>query len=415
MAVICLGALALRLAFALFADRSDLGFNDQFFYHDMARGLARGEGYTIFGDPTLRWPPAFPFLISLVYRVGGVDTTLSFLLNAVLSTSVVAATHWAVRPLISRRAALTAAGAVAVLPGQWLFAGTILTEPLSALQILVVLGLAVRYEPNMRIAAVLGLLVGAAALTRGEGALLGLVVLVAWLPRVPWRRLVPLVGATAVVSVLVITPWIVRNSSVAGERTGLSLNFAETLFAGHNPRADGGATYATSAELAPSTDAAVGPERELATAALLQDLAVTWARENPGQVAALVPNKLLHLLEGDANVISIWIEAGETSALGGLRTPLEVLADVTWYTLLAGFIITLALRRSVLRQRWVPAALLLPTLALALYGVVLYGNFRYRIPYQPVLVLVMAAAWFPRTTATGYDATIPAESASPAR
>jgi len=396
LAAICVGALALRVAFALYADRTDLGFNDQFLYHHMAEGLANGDGYQTFGEATLRWPPAFAFIISLVYRVVGVDTTYAFLLNAVLSTAVVATTHWAVRPQIGRRAALMAAGVVALLPGQWLFAGTILTEPLSALQILLVLGVAVRYQPSLRSATVLGLLVGGAALTRGEGALLGLLVIVAWIPRLPWRRLVPLVAATGAVSLLVIAPWIVRNSSVAGERTGLSLNFAETLFAGHNPRADGGATYATTEELLPAADTPFGPERELANAALLQDLAVTWARENPGAVVALVPKKLLHLAEGDGNVVSIWIEGSQAPVLGGLRTPLEVLADVTWYALLAAFAVTLVAKRQVLRQPWVPAALLLPAISLVLYGVILYGNFRYRVPYEPLLVLVVAAAWLSR-------------------
>lgn len=395
--ILAVGA-ALRFGFAAFADRSDLGFNDQFLYHHMADGLADGHGYQVFGEPTLRWPPAYPFLLSLVYRVGGTDATLALLLNAALSTLVVAATHWSVRPLIGARAALTAAGVVALLPGQWLFAGTVLSEPLSTLQLLVVLGLASRHRPSPPVAALLGALIGVAALTRGEGALLGLVVLVAWWPAVPWRRLVAPLAVAAGVAVLVVTPWVVRNSRIAGEPTGLSLNVAETLYAGHNPEADGGATYATAEVLEPAADEPFGPERELANAELLQDLALTWAREHPREELVLIPKRLAHLVEGDGNVVSIWIEAGDGDGLGAARTPLEVLADVTWYALLAGFAVTLVVRREVFRAAWVRAALTLPALSLVLYGVVLYGNFRYRIPYQPELVLVTAAAWLSRAS-----------------
>lgn len=395
LAALVAGGLVIRVAFALLADRTDLGFNDQFLYHHMAEGLARGDGYQIFGEPTLRWPPAYPFLLSLVYRGTSADPTGAFLLNAVLSTLAIPLVHWCARPFVSRRAALTAAAIVALLPGQWLFAGTVLTEPLAAIQILLVVGLVVRNAPRVKVAVLLGVVIGCSALTRGEGALLGLVVVVGWWSQVPWRRLVAPVAVVAGVALLVITPWIIRNSGLAGERTGLSLNVAETLYSGHNPTADGGATYATTEVLLPAARTPPGPERELANAALLQDLAVQWAREHPRQELALIPRKIVHLAAGDGNVISIWIEAPEQPVLGSARGPLEVLADVTWYALLGTLLVTLVVRRRHLRAPWVRAALVLPAVSLVLYGVVLYGNFRYRIPYEPLLVLVTCAGWWP--------------------
>lgn len=397
LAAVAAAGLLIRVAFALYADRSDLGFNDQFLYHHMAEGLARGDGYQIFGEATLRWPPAYPFLLSLVYRATSADPTSALLLNVVLSTLAIPLVHWCARPFVSRRAALTAATLVAMLPGQWLFAGTVLTEPLATVQILLVVGLAVRNAPGLKVAVALGLVIGLSALTRGEGALLGLVVVVGWWGRVPWRRLVAGVGAVAGVAILVITPWIVRNSHLAGQRTGLSLNVAETLYAGHNPDADGGATYASREVLLPAADTPPGAPRELANAELLEDLAITWAREHPREELELIPRKLLHLAEGDANVISIWIEGSEEPVLGRARAPLEVAADVGWYALLGAFTVTVVLRWRHLRGAWVRAALVLPALSLVLYGVVLYGNFRYRIPYEPLLVLVTCAGWWPAT------------------
>lgn len=395
LAAIAVGALAVRVAFALLTDRADLGFNDQFVYHHLADGLSRGIGYAFFDEPTLRWPPAFPFLLSLVYRVAGVDITAALLLNALLSALAVPLVHWCARPVVGRRAALAAAAVVALLPGQWMLAGTILSEPLATVQILLVVGLVVRHRPGPAVAAVLGLLIGWASLTRGEGPLLGLVVIVGWWPHLPRRRMVGSVALTAALAVAVITPWIVRNSQLAGRPTGVSINSAETLYAGHNPKADGGATYADSEVLAPIGSRPFGVEREIAQADLLQRLAVDWAKAHPGEELLLVPKRLVHLAEGDGNLISVWIEASAEPVLGRARGPLEVLADVTWYVLAAALATTLVVRRSVLGQPWARVALLLPALSLVLYGVLLYGNFRYRLPYEPLLVLVVATAWLP--------------------
>jgi 4-amino-4-deoxy-L-arabinose transferase-like glycosyltransferase len=409
LAALTLAGLALRLALVALADRTGLGFNDQFAYHHMADGLVQGNGYQLFGEPTLRWPPAYPFLVSLVYRATHVDPTMAFLANAVLSTLAIPLVHWCARPHAGRRAALAAAAVVTVLPGQWLFAGTVLTEPLATVQILLVVGLVLRYVPSVPVALLLGLVIGASALTRGEGALLGLVVVVGWGSRLPWRRVVPAVALTAVVSLVVIAPWIARNSALAGEPTGLSLNIAETLYSGHNPEADGGPSYATREVFLEAGPTEFGVDREVAQADLLQERALEWAREHPREEALLVPKKLLHLMEGDGNVVSVWIEGSTDDVLGPARTPLEVAADVTWYVLLGVFVVSLVARRALLRERWTWPVLVLPALSLVLYGVVLYGNFRYRVPYEPLLVLFVTTAWLrDRDPNAVDDVTIPA-------
>jgi hypothetical protein len=392
-AVVALG-LVVRLAFVALVDRGELGPNDQLWYDHMATRMADGHGYDIFGQPTLRWPPAYPFLISLVYRATRADVTMAFLLNAAISSAVVLLTHWCARPWIGRRAALAAALVVALLPGQWLFAGTLLTEPLAAAQILLVVGLVLRYPPGWKVAALLGVVIGFSALTRGEGAVLGLVVVVGWAARVPWRRIVAPVAVAGGVALAVIAPWVARNSAIAGEPTGVSLNIAETLYAGHNPTADGGATYASSEVLRETEAVPFGAEREIARAELLQRLALEWAREHPGEELALIPKKVLHLLEGDANVISIWIEGSGRDELGRARDVLVVAADITWYALLGAFVATLVIKRRVWREPWAMPMLVLPAASLVLYGIVLYGNFRYRVPYEPLMVLVVTGAWW---------------------
>lgn len=391
LAVVTGGALLLRLAVVALGDRDILGFNDQAMYHDMAASLAGGDGYRLFGEPTLRWPPAYPFLLSLVYRALDADVTYGFVLNALLSTAAVPLTMVVGRACAGLRVAVVAGIVVALLPGQWLFATTLLTEPLATLQVLLVLALAVRWNPGLPAALALAAVVASAALTRGEGPLLLAIPLVVWWAAARWRATLATVAGAAVLAGALVAPWAARNHGLTGEPV-LSLNAGETLYAGHNPDADGGATYAPSEVLAAAADVPLGPERELTNYRLLRTAAREWALANPAREGALVPLRLWHLLEGDGNVVTIWIEA-DTDALSPLSRPLEVLADVAWYLLLGAFAAAAIWRhRGWLRTPWIRGALVLPALAVPLYGIVLYGNFRYRIPTEPLLVLVAAAS-----------------------
>jgi 4-amino-4-deoxy-L-arabinose transferase-like glycosyltransferase len=383
-------AVVLRVGIVVLAHRDGLGFNDQFLYHHMADGLARGDGYQVFGEPTMRWPPAFPFLLSLVYRVTGADVTWAFALNVVLSAAAVPLTYAIGARVLDRRAGLVAAGIVALLPGQWLLAATVLTEPLAALQLLGALYLVVRFPPRVPAAVALGALIGFAALTRGEGILLGLVPLVGWWGQVDLRRLVAHLALAGAVALAVVTPWAMRNAQVAGEFVGLSTNSAETLWAGHNATADGGPTYAPPELLERAAHAPFGPERELANAEVLREDARRWATQNPHKVLALVPLKLIQLVSGDGKLVSIWIEA-EEPVLGTLGPSVTVVADMAWYVFFAVVLVALVRAgRTSWQTPWMRSALALPAVSLVLYGVVLYGNFRYRLPYQPLLVLVAA-------------------------
>jgi hypothetical protein len=223
--------------------------------------------------------------------------------------------------------------------------------------------------------------------------LLGLVVIAAWLPQRRIRELIVPVGLTAAVALLTVSPWVVRNSRVVGEPTWISQNLGEALYSGHSPTADGGPTYAPSELLAPALILPAGAEQEVAISDITQRAALEWAREHPVEELELIPKRLAHLLQGDGDLVSTWIEGSPEAVLGSWRTPFEVLADVGWYLLLAAVVVTLAARRAHLHQPWVLPTVALPALSLVLYGVVLYGNFRYRMPYEPILALLVAGAW----------------------
>ncbi|MBN1270306.1 MAG: hypothetical protein JXB04_12015 [Kiritimatiellae bacterium] len=57
---------------------------DEIEYLSLANSLVRGYGYTIYGRPHVLYPPLYPFLLSLVMRLGTAAWHRFYLLNAVL-------------------------------------------------------------------------------------------------------------------------------------------------------------------------------------------------------------------------------------------------------------------------------------------------------------------------------------------
>ncbi len=107
------------LSDAVAQDLIDRGlFNDAFFYHRTADLLAGGYGFASNpGVPTAQWPPVFPFLLSLIYRVTGPDPLAGELFNAVVGALTVALLYLLARRLFDRLTATIAAGFLAILPG----------------------------------------------------------------------------------------------------------------------------------------------------------------------------------------------------------------------------------------------------------------------------------------------------------
>ena len=386
-------ALALRLAFALAVDRGPDAFNDELFYHHAAGTLADGEGLrSAASGPTAQWPPVFPFLLSIVYRVTGPDHAAGEVFNAVLGALTVSLLYLLARRLFGRREAIVAAGGLAIFPGQILWNEVLLAETVYALGLVGFLFLLHVLPVRLWSAGVLGVSIGLAALTRGEGLLLIPVVLIAWWPELPKRALVARAAVLAGVAVLTIAPWTIRNAVVMDAFIPISSNASITLYSGHNERANGAQNYAPP-ELS-SKLPAFGPRREVAESKLLRREAVEYMVNNPGRELTLIPRKLVKLMRGDSYALQ-WVNARRPGQERPVPTvlvrPIRVLADVFWFALL---VLTVAavvvLRRELWRLRATRATLALFAIALFTYGFVYYGNYRYRAPLEPLMLLVSA-------------------------
>jgi hypothetical protein len=249
---------------------------------------------------------------------------------------------------------------------------------------------------------------------------LPVIALAAWYPELPWRALLGRLAAVVAAMVLVMAPWVVRNTVEAGSFVGVATNSSTTLWSGHNPGADGGATYAPRSLLAPALRKK-GIDFEAAEGRLLRHQALEYMRTHPLRELSLIPRKLVALNEGDSKATEVWIHEGKGAAFdyrdvnrflesGGSaqefrrvpsRAPavigstaagvVDVAADVAYYALLAATLASVVLfGRRLWRDRVLRGALAMLGAAVVLYGFVYYGNFRYRVPLEPLMMLVAA-------------------------
>src|SRR3954451_6030112 len=390
-------ALALRLAFVLAYGRTqtvNLGaggvgfpFSDTFFYSWVGAALAMGDGYTFLGHTTAHWPPGYPFLLAGVYKVFGADTANALVANAVLGALTVPLAYLIGLKALGRPAAIAAAALLAVMPGQILIADVALAETFYTFELVGFLALALSLERRLRTFVVLGIVAGLAALTRGEGFLFPLIVLGLWGARGAMRRTWRDTAIVAVVMLLTVAPWTIRNAIAVHGFVPVATNASATLWSGHNPDANGGPVYHSPAQLA-----ALGGLSEVEASARVRDDAIDWAVHHPLRELELIPLKLKALVRGAAEVV--WpgtIGSGARVPRGSETAVATRLADAASYALIAALLLTVVLHgRALWRVPAMRAMLLFLAAAVPLYGFIYYGNVRYRIPLEPFMILVVS-------------------------
>jgi 4-amino-4-deoxy-L-arabinose transferase-like glycosyltransferase len=389
-------ALVLRLAFVLgfgrtqtFSAGGGFAFSDTFFYSWVGAALSQGHGYTFLGHPTAHWPPGYPVLLAGVYKLFGAETRNALVANAVLGALTVPLVYLIGLRTLGRRAATVAAAALALLPGQILIGDVALAETFYVFELAAFVALAILLGRRPRSLIVLGVVAGLAALTRGEGLLFPLIVLgMGWASR--GRR--PALRDTAVVvavMLLTIAPWTIRNAIVMHGFVPVATNASATLWSGHNDRADGGPVYQSAAELAAQAHLS-----EVDASTKVRDEAIDWAVSHPLRELELIPLKLNALARGDSEVVSTWIDATGQRPLGARLAALASgLADFASYGLIGALVASVALFwRTLWRVPAMRGVLLFLSAAVPLYGFVYYGNVRYRIPLEPLMLLVVAPA-----------------------
>jgi 4-amino-4-deoxy-L-arabinose transferase-like glycosyltransferase len=211
----------LALAYALGVSPDEIVAGDATQYHLLAQGIANGDGYSTLssvlqGDPqpTAQHPPLFPLVLAGLDLVGLDSLTAHRVVLCLSAAAGVVLIGLLGRRVAGPRAGLVAAAIAAVYPGFFMLAGVAMAEslyvPLIALTLLLTYTLI--DHPRLGVAAVLGAVIGLAALDRTEAVLLLPLLALAVALRLPGaRERVRVVAVMTVAAVVVLAPWVGRN------------------------------------------------------------------------------------------------------------------------------------------------------------------------------------------------------------
>jgi dolichyl-phosphate-mannose-protein mannosyltransferase len=245
LAGVALLGFAVRLAYGL-AAHVPAGAGDDLWYHEAANALADGHGFVdpfvslgregviqlgLSGErfPTAFHLPLFPFLLAAGSELGATSYTAHQAIGWALGAGTVVVLGIVGRRLGGDRLGLITALAAALYLPLAINDSLLMSESLYGLLIAVVLLLALRLceEPSGRRAAMLGLALGLAALTRSEALLL--VVLLAPLVWSAGGRRLRNAGLVCAGVALIVLPWCVRNSIVFDRPVGPTTGYGSIL------------------------------------------------------------------------------------------------------------------------------------------------------------------------------------------
>ncbi len=248
MAAAVLVGVAIRLVFAFTAgpdDPLDFGISDPSYYHYQANLVAEGVGFVDPFDygfrfltaPSATHPPAYVLLLASGSFVGATTLRWHQVLSIGIGAIAIVLIALVGRRVAGARAGVAAAAAAAVYPHFWLNDTTLTAETLFALTAALVLLVTLEFleRPTLRATAAMGVVVGVATLTRGEGILyLPLLVLPAVCARSgSLRRVAGLGVLVTATALLTIAPWVVRNVTSFEEPVLISTN-ADDVIGGSN-------------------------------------------------------------------------------------------------------------------------------------------------------------------------------------
>ncbi|MFZ5821913.1 MAG: hypothetical protein ACOYYJ_18640 [Chloroflexota bacterium] len=436
--LVFLVGLLLRLVPVMLTRGLGIGLDDMFQYDMLARSLASGNGYRWYayqdlrmlepyvhfdlssvaydpvrGVPTSFRAPLYPAFLALVYLVVGSGTGRFFavrLVQAGLGALLAPLTYAVSRRLFPDRepAAVMSAWIVACYPLLLIYPLGLATENLFFLLVLVsFLFLLMLAEASLQEHALLpspnyglritsyvsrfthselpsallsSIFLSLAALTRSVILpFAGLAVLWAWFA-LRQRRAAILMALTML---LLLAPWVVRNSLLHHELTGIESSMGYNLYVGYHPESNGSFTFGVSLDLVPILDDAkrdrIGTQQALA-----------FIRARPGRFLPLARDRLGFFFGLEKRVLMYFYS---NDLLGYLPPPILLTAAAV---LLLPFVVvapSAALGLGLARANPRITLLYLLLLAYLLPHVFILAEDRFHLALVPFLSVLAAQAW----------------------
>ena len=434
-------ALILRLIPIIAARGLGIGLDDMFQYDMLARSLAQGQGFRwyaeadltqlasfvdfdltsvgdydpVLGVPTSFRAPLYPAFLAIVYFFNGIDFSRFFaarLAQAIfLGAPLAPLTYWAAQrlfpPFESLRASLSsfddeerrkkkentahiAAWLVAAYPLLLVYPLGLGTEnPFFVLllaSVHVLLKSAEKpttFHPSTRLRAsflLSGIFLGLTALTRSVILpFAGLAVLWVWFSLKQKR------GAflVALSCVLIIAPWVIRNSLLHGKPTGIETSMGYNLYLGYHPQGNGSFVFGPSLDLLSILDDA---ERdEIGTQKALE-----FIKAQPERFIPLAVNRLGFFFGLEKRVLMYFYG---NDLIGYI--PLPLLLTISAIMLLPFVVVSTSAALGLCLLRWNPQTWLLVLLLIfyTLPHVFILSEDRFHLALVPYIAILAAQFW----------------------
>ncbi len=397
--------LTLRLVWVFYTDTIPLG-GDPGWYYVVAINVAKGHGFVSNaqaslvgvevgpGEPTAFWPPAYSLVLAGYWKVAGIGIESAKVLNAVLGALTIPFVYLLGRELYGRRVALAGAALFAVFPNAIAWVPVLFPEQLFVLLFVAALWLLVAHPvPTVERwwpLAAFGLLVGAATLTRGQGAVLVPIALTYWLMRAGWRPALLGSAVSLAAAAAIISPWTARNWLELDAFVPIATNSGAALRAGHAPDSIGTTKWTEDEIDGFRMDQSLyRPDWEVKGYREYTNRAIEYAFTHPGHELELTGSKIYHLYRTDSGVMPWLTNLGAYPIRpAALQDALPSLFDASYYGLLFA-----ALAWAPLWLRRSANGLLIASVVAwwTVFHIVFLGEPRYHVPLYPVFAIAAAA------------------------
>jgi hypothetical protein len=400
LGAIAMLGLAVRVGAAIwFDDRGIALWGDAVWYSGVARLIADGDGFLqpaarlAFNEdwPTAAHPPLYPLYLSLV---GVVDDGLlaQRLWSSLPGAGTVVLLGILGRDLAGERTGLLAAALGAVYVDLFVQDVLLMSEGMFGLTIVLTVLFAYRFvrRPDLVRAGLLAGAIALASLTRAEGALLFVVLLVPLALRARDLSVGRRLGCIAVgagVALVLFAPWLTYNNVDRFDRpVFLSTGLGGLVGSSNCPSTYSGPGLGSWGFVCAEGVTVTVREDETLQDEKLLDAGVDYARDHAGRLPVVIPVRLLR-------TFGFWAPFSSTEGdlllqSGNART-LATFAVLQYWLLLAvgiaGFV--------VLVRRKVPVLpFVAPVVTVAAITVIGYGTMRFRIALEVLLPVLAAIA-----------------------
>jgi 4-amino-4-deoxy-L-arabinose transferase-like glycosyltransferase len=404
-------ALVLRLIPVLLSSQLSIGLDDMFQYDMLGRSIVSGNGFRWYAQPDLDLiqqyvqidlagihydprgietafrAPLYPAFLALVYFFAGTGPQRFFavrIVQAFLNALLIPLTYFLARRLFPEKPSVArlAAWAVAFYPILVIFPLALATENLFFILLLgFVLTLVMAAQTRqMRYFVLSGVLIGLTALTRSVILPAGaLVALWAWFLLRERLKALALLAAILVV----IAPWIVRNSLLYGRLTSIELSMGYNLYVGYHPQSTGTFIYGPSLDLLTIADDAqrerVGTEK-----------AIEFIQADPGRFWYLAVRRLGYFFGLERRALTFFYAS---NFFGYIPFPLLLMLALLF--LCPFVIVSCSAAFGLALMRWDRTTLILPLVmgAYLLPHVFLLADDRLHFTLVPLFAILAAVCW----------------------